>query len=230
MQSTREPQYQRTIDIRERQGLAPLGLMTNQAWQDDPRHLLFHLARYKFTSKMLSGREHALEVGCADAFGTRLVQQEVGQVTVVDFDPVFIDDVRARLSERWPLEAHVHDMLEGPVDGRFDAAYALDVLEHIARTDEDRFLGNLTASLTPDGVAIIGSPSLESQAHASPPSQEGHVNCKTAEELKAVLSPHFVQVFVFSMNDEVVHTGYHRMAHYLMALCCSPADAPTRSR
>jgi len=22
------------------------------------------------------------------------------------------------------------------------------------------------------------------------------------------------------MNDEVVHTGYHKMAHYLLALCC----------
>jgi hypothetical protein len=25
---------------------------------------------------------------------------------------------------------------------------------------------------------------------------------------------------MFSMNDEVVHTGYHKMAHYLFALCC----------
>ena len=26
-------------------------------------------------------------------------------------------------------------------------------------------------------------------------------------------------VFMFSMNDEVVHTGYHKMAHYLFGLC-----------
>jgi hypothetical protein len=25
---------------------------------------------------------------------------------------------------------------------------------------------------------------------------------------------------VFSMNDEVIHTGYYPMAHYLMALAC----------
>jgi hypothetical protein len=30
----------------------------------------------------------------------------------------------------------------------------------------------------------------------------------------------FHNVFMFSMNDEVVHTGYHKMAHYLFALCC----------
>ena len=31
----------------------------------------------------------------------------------------------------------------------------------------------------------------------------------------------FHNVFVFSMNDEVVHTGYFPMAHYLLALGCT---------
>jgi hypothetical protein len=26
-------------------------------------------------------------------------------------------------------------------------------------------------------------------------------------------------VFLFSMNDEVVHTGFYPMAHYLFAVC-----------
>ena len=42
---------------------------------------------------MLSGRNHVLEVGCGDAFGTRIVQAEVGKLTAIDFDPVFIEDV-----------------------------------------------------------------------------------------------------------------------------------------
>jgi hypothetical protein len=29
---------------------------------------------------------------------------------------------------------------------------------------------------------------------------------------------HFHSVFMFSMNDETVHTGYHSMAHYLIAV------------
>ena len=79
--STREPQYQRTIELAQGQGLTTLGLMTNQAWTDDPRHLVFTLARYKFVAKMMSGRDHVLEIGCADAFGTRLVLQEVKRLT-----------------------------------------------------------------------------------------------------------------------------------------------------
>ena len=31
---------------------------------------------------------------------------------------------------------------------------------------------------------------------------------------------HFHNVFIFSMNDEVVHTGFAPMPHYYFALCC----------
>lgn len=220
--STREPQYQRCVELRETEGLTPLGLMSNQTWHDDPRRLVFTLSRYKFVAKMLSGRATVLEVGCADAFGTRIVQQEVGRVTAVDFDPVFVADVQARMDPHWPLECFVHDLVEGPVPGAFDAAYALDVLEHIAPEQEQRFLTHLVASLGPDGVAIIGTPSLESQAHASPPSREGHVNCKSAPALRRLLQGLFADVFLFSMSDEVVHTGFFAMANYLLALCCGP--------
>lgn len=217
---TREPQYQRSLDL-QKQGLTPLGLMTNQAWHDDPRHLLFTLSRYKFVAKMLSGRRHVLEVGCADAFGTRLVLQEVGKLTATDFDPVFVNDVRSRMEEKWKFECHVHDLLAGPLPGRFDAAYALDVIEHIPAAQEKTFLGNIAHSLTEHGVLILGSPSLQSQIYASPPSKAGHVNCKDAPGLKSLMAVFFHNVFIFSMNDEVVHTGYFPMAHYLFGLGCS---------
>ena len=31
----------------------------------------------------------------------------------------------------------------------------------------------------------------------------------------------FKHVFLFSMNDEVVHTGFEKMAHYLFVVCCA---------
>ena len=217
---SREPQYQSLIEKFDEKGLESLGLMTSQAWDDDPKRLAFTLARYKFVAKMLSGRRHVLEVGCADAFGTRVVRQEVKELTAVDFDPVFIEDVNRRMRPNWKFNCFVHDMLENPVPGSFDGAFALDVLEHIQPKDEEKFLNNLSASLAPHGVAIIGMPSLESQSYASPMSKAGHVNCKSMPDLKEVMEKYFFNVFMFSMNDEVVHTGYHKMAHYLIALCC----------
>jgi 2-polyprenyl-3-methyl-5-hydroxy-6-metoxy-1,4-benzoquinol methylase len=221
---TREPQYQFEVDMALRDGIARLGIMSNQRWRDDPRGLLFVLARYKFVAKMLSGKGRVVEIGCADAFGTRLVQQEVASVTASDFDPVFIEDARQRMkTDGWSCETVVHDILCGPVPpGGFDAAYSLDVFEHILPEDEDRFVGNLARSLTRSGVAVIGSPSLQSQAYASEGSKAGHVNCKDGREYRSVMERHFENVFLFSMNDEVVHTGFTPLAHYLFALCVGP--------
>lgn len=217
---TREPQYQGSVELKAKQGLTQLGLMSSETWHIDPRRLGFVLARYKFVSKMFSGLEHVLEVGCADAFGTRVVQQEVKRVTAVDFDPVFVADVRQRMGAEWKFDCQLHDMLTGPVVGDFDGAFSLDVLEHISKEDEHRFLQNIVDSLKEHGILILGAPSLESQSHASPASKVGHVNCKSGPEFKAFVANYFHHVFLFSMNDEVVHTGFYPMAHYLFVLAC----------
>jgi 2-polyprenyl-3-methyl-5-hydroxy-6-metoxy-1,4-benzoquinol methylase len=222
---TREAQYQRSLDLQKQGGLTPMGLMTNQAWQDDPKHLLFTLSRYKFVAKILAGRKHALEVGCADAFGTRIVLQSVGRLTAIDFDPVFVADVHARMDPRWKFECKVHDMLSGPYPGKYDAVYALDVLEHINLGAESLFIENMMGSLTENGLLLLGTPSLQSQAYAGPQSKAGHVNCKDEPGLRALLDRHFHNVFVFSMNDEVVHTGFYAMAHYLIAFACGRKNA-----
>ena len=222
---TREPQYQRLLNLRDQKGMAQFGLMSNYVWNEDPKRLLFVLSRYKFVAKMLSGKSHVLEVGCADAFGARIVLQEVDRLTAVDFDPLFVQDAIERMGDRWKFECKVHDILEHPVPGEFDGAYSLDVLEHIPQRDETRFVSNIAQSLTAHGTFMIGTPSIRSQVHASPGSREGHVNCKDHKELKELMSRFFHHVFVFSMNDEVVHTGFYSMAHYLFALCCSKKPA-----
>jgi SAM-dependent methyltransferase len=221
---TREAQYQPLADDVKSLGEERLGIQGSYSWRNDPKHLLFHLSRYKFVSKMFAERRHVLEVGCGDALGTRIVRQTVQALTATDFDPLFIEDAKTRMAPPWTFELLLHDFAEGPVPGTFDGVFALDVLEHVLPQREASFLANVFASLEIDGAAIIGMPSLESQAYASEASRLGHVNCKTAPELKAVLEGHFHNVFMFSMNDEVVHTGFHKMAHYILALCCGKRD------
>ena len=224
---TRERQYQAHVTLRDQKGLTTLGLRANAAWHADPKRLGIVLARYKFVAKMLSGKQRVLEIGCGDAWASRVVKQEVETLVGVDFDPVFVDDAIAGMEDPWRFEVRVHDMLAGPVAGSFNAAYALDVLEHIYEADEDQFLRHMARSLAPPGVAIIGMPSLESQPYASSGSKAGHVNCKTAPDLKAVMQRHFEEVFIFSMNDEVVHTGFHKLAHYLFALAVGTREGKT---
>ena len=215
---TKERQYQFLLN-RKPQGF---GLMSSQVWLDDPKRLVFLLARYKFVSKMLIGKKNVLEIGCADGFGSRIVRQEVANLTAIDFDPIFIKDANRIKDKKWPVKFLVHNILKGPVvrKTKFDACYCCDVIEHITLENEDRFMFNLCGSLGETGVAIVGSPSAESQVYASPPSKEGHVNCKSGSSLRELMKRYFSNVFLFSMNDEVIHTGFSPMAHYLFAIGC----------
>lgn len=217
---TKSPENQRVVELVDEIGIERLGVMTSQAWYDDPRGLLFSLARYKFVAKMLRGKKNVLEVGCGDAFHSRLIQQEVEKLSVTDHDPLFIDDINRRNPARWKPVAFVHNMQDGPTKEKYDAIYLLDVLEHIDKAAESGFLGNILKSLDDGGTLIIGMPSIQSQQYASEISKAGHVNCKSGDELRALLEPLSSQVMVFSMNDEVVHTGYFPMAHYLIAVAC----------
>ena len=218
VRTTKEPQYQDHIDLAQSQGLTQLGWRANATWHQDPKRLLFVLSRYKFVAKMLSGKERVLEVGCGDAFATRIVLQEVGDICAIDYDSLFVEHVNGQMDDQWPFTCKVHDMLSGPVEGSFDAAYSLDVIEHIPQADENTFLANIVASLHEQGVLIMGTPSIQSQTYASEGSKIGHINCKDQKQLKALMLQYFHNVFTFSMNDEVVHTGFYPMAHYLFAM------------
>jgi hypothetical protein len=217
---TQDPVNQPTVQMRDHMGLLRLGILKNLEWFDDPRRFLFSQARYKFVAKMLGGRRGVLEVGCGDAFNAPIVLQEVADLTVTDYDPLFIKDARERATERWPYRAVVHNFLEGPLMEQFSAVYSLDVLEHINAADEVRWMNNICCCLDENAIGIFGMPSLESQQYASPGSKAGHVNCKTSPDFRELIENYFDNVLMFFMNDEVLHTGYHKMAHYIIAVGC----------
>ena len=187
----------------------------------DPRRLVFMLSRYKFVSKMLEGKADVLEVGCADGFGSNIVAPTVGKLTITDFDQRMVDEAQ-RCASKENNETSRLNLLEGKYEREVDAIYLMDVFEHIESQYENLLLENISKSLKSDGVCIIGIPSLESQVYASEGSIEGHVNCKSGDVLKELTEKYFENVFLFSANDEVIHTGYNKMAHYLIALCVAP--------
>ena len=95
-------------------------------------------------------------------------------------------------------------------------------IEHIDPTQEPLFLSRVVNALKHDGVFIVGMPSLESQAYASEINTFSHINCQTATQLTSTLNRYFNNVFSFGMNDEVLHSGYGKMCHYILNLCVRP--------
>lgn len=217
---TKEPQYNIQFKTLVEKGPVCLGPTCSHLWRNDPRHLVFLLARYKFCAKMLSGKKNVLEVGCGDSFGTRLILQTVQKVHAIDFDPLFINWSKKLFSkEGLGISFQVLNIIDDlPSNGPFDGAYSLDFIEHIKPSFESAVMDNLCKVLKKDSILIIGTPNITAKKYASPDSQRGHVNLKNAESLRKLLEGYFNSVLIFSMNDEVVHTGFSLMANYLLGV------------
>jgi 2-polyprenyl-3-methyl-5-hydroxy-6-metoxy-1,4-benzoquinol methylase len=119
-------------------------------------------------------------------------------LTVCDFDEIFIEDFNSKNEKNWKIKSLVHDMVKGHLKKKYDAIYSLDVLEHIKKSNEKNFLLNCLKSLKNNGVFICGMPSIESQKYASKASKEGHVNCKTGDELKKLMNKYFENTFKYN--------------------------------
>jgi len=199
-----------------------LGRAASNAYIADPKMISFMAARYKFVAKMLQGKETALEAGCGDGFGAPIVAQSVKKLYCTDIDEATLKDNATRLSFLHNVSFEYFDFRERKFSTQVRAAYCVDVIEHIFPQEEKTFLQNVAASILPFGVAIIGTPNQSADQYASVNSRKGHVNLKDHESLRALLSRYFHRVFLFSMNDEIVHTGFHQMAHYLWGVCVGP--------
>jgi cyclopropane fatty-acyl-phospholipid synthase-like methyltransferase len=180
--------------------------------------MAFVLARYKFCAKMLAGKKNVLEVGCGDGFGTPIVAQEVETLSCLDWEERNIAGNRRRLSHLKNTTFEVADVSVTQPKGSYDGIFSIDVIEHLEPEFEKPFMENMVNSLQKQGVMMIGTPNLAASQHATFRSDHQHINLKSAETLRELSDRYFHNTFVFSMNDELVHTGYYPMAQYIWAV------------
>ena len=189
---------------------------------NNTRHLLFTLSRYKFAAKMLPFNKNnkILEVGCSEGIGSLLLAENENQVLAIDMDIDAINYAKKTINKNNITYEHA-DFLNSNL-GIFDAIVSLDVIEHIEKDDETKFIKAITNHLTKHGMCIIGTPNDTATPYASKASQLGHVNMYTAEILVCTFQEFFHHVFLFGVNDEMVHTGFAPMCHYLIIMACEP--------
>jgi 2-polyprenyl-3-methyl-5-hydroxy-6-metoxy-1,4-benzoquinol methylase len=200
-----------------------LGPINGESLLKDPKHLAFTLTRYKFAAKMMAGCKHILEVGCGEGLGVLMFLAETSaRITAIDFDERQIEYIHEQVLPRDRgnrLTLICQDFIVNPHTGPLvDGLACLDMIEHVDPSEEDQLFTHCADCLEPYGIGIFGTPNKMASLYASPRSRQGHINLFDPERLVSTLERRFRRVFLFSMNDELVHTGYNKMAHYLMAL------------
>lgn len=195
-----------------------LGPWTSYSLMHDPKHMAFVLSRYKFCAKMLEGKDYVIEIGPGDGFGVPIMAQAVGHLHCVDWDARNIEGCKRRLKHLKNVTFEVIDLNQQPLNVEADAAFSIDVIEHIDPSEEKKFMQNILSFLKPSSVLLTGTPNITANEYASERSRVQHINLKSQKTLKELNQSFFKHVFMFGMNDEVVHTGYGQMSHYIWSM------------
>jgi 2-polyprenyl-3-methyl-5-hydroxy-6-metoxy-1,4-benzoquinol methylase len=193
-------------------------------FRNDPKRLGFVLSRYKFAAKMGSGKKGILELGCGEGIGAPILAEGAVNYTGIDLDDAAIITARKNFQGN-PKYSFIYDDFMGKALGAFDCVVSLDVVEHIYPEHEPLFFETVMRNLNAGGIAIVGTPNVTAAPYASKASELGHVNLFTQKRLKETLERYFHNVFPFGMNDEILHTGYASMAHYLICVGCNRREA-----
>lgn len=187
-------------------------------FRNDPKRLAFVLSRYKFCAKIACRNATILELGCSSGIGATILGEQAVNYTGVDLDEQALRTAQASFSP--PKYTFLFDDFMGKVYGRFKTVISLDVVEHIHPEHEELYFQTVINNLDQDGICVIGTPNITASAYASEYSKLGHVNLYSQDRLVSVLKKYFHQVLAFGMNDEMMHTGYAAMAHYLLCVGC----------
>ncbi|GDY18982.1 hypothetical protein LBMAG56_03270 [Verrucomicrobiota bacterium] len=194
-------------------------------FKNDLLRLLIRLARYKFVARLVKKTDRVLEVGSGSGVGCTFLAQHCAHATGIDVKTTEVEEARS-INRRENVAFVCGDLFKQPAERIYDVVLALDVIEHMPVEQGDKLLAAMTARLKPDGMLVIGTPSLYSYPYQSALSQASHVKCYDQQELVSLIERHVGRALPFSMNDEVVHTGYSKMAWYYFVLGFGPKTAP----
>ncbi|XXK27905.1 class I SAM-dependent methyltransferase [Arenicellales bacterium nBUS_45] len=181
--------------------------------QENGLRLLIRLARYKFVAKMLRSSDRVLEVGSGSGLGSIFLSQHCNSVVGIDVKKTEVEEAK-KINKRVNVDFKVADIFDNDFDLKFDVVTSLDVIEHMEEADGQKLIAAKTRHLNEHGIAIVGTPSIYSYPYQSVISQASHVKCYDMPELQKLMDQFFYRTLTFSMNDEIVHTGFHKMAWY----------------
>lgn len=156
-----------------------------------------HKAAHLYAAKELRGAGRVLDVGCGTGYGSAILASQVQHVVGIDASDQAVD--RAQ-------DGHQMDNLEFAVmsateldfpNASFDAAYSIQVIEHIE--DVERHLSEVVRTLRPGGKFVVATPN---RLTYSPNGLQNpfHVREYDARELNSLLASYFEKVEIVGLH------------------------------
>jgi len=189
--------------------------------QENSLQMLIRLARYKFVARQLKRTDRVLEVGCGSGLGAIFLGQHCHSVDGIDVNEQEIKEAEA-VNRRENVRFSVADYFTFKASHKYDVIVLLDVIEHMDEALGEKLIDKTADDLKENGWLVVGTPSCYSYEYQSQFSKAAHVKLYDQAELVGLIEKHYGRCLAFSMNDEMVHTGFSKLAWYYFVLAFGP--------
>lgn len=190
--------------------------------KNNPLMVAIKFARYKFIAKLLQKEDRVLEIGCNDGVSSNFFSQYCKSVDAIDLD----DKAVKEASDNFPhINFKCVNALTYNFEKKYDVIIMLDFIEHFTKDDGEKLLEKYSQLLSNRGMIMVGTPSKYFEEYRAEHNKLHHLHEYYPEELEELMYKYFNRTMMFSMNDEVVHTGNLKLAWFIYSIGSYPRNA-----
>ena len=187
--------------------------------KNNPLMVAIKFSRYKFIAKLLQKKDTVLELGCHDGVSSNFFKLYCKDVDAIDIDQRAIEEAKLNFED---INFICSDIFQYNTDKKYDVIVMLDFIEHFSKEDGIRILKKYTSLLSKKGMIIVGTPSKNFQKYRAEHNKIHHLHEYYPDELNNLLQDYFDRTMMFSMNDEIVHTGNENLAWFVYSIGMYP--------
>ena len=194
------------------------GALIEDLLSENPLMATIKLARYKFAARMLSKDDIVLDLGCGSGLSSHFFSsfcQNVIGLDASDEHQQYWDKLQNN-----KLSFVYQDVFSMSIEQPVTAIINLDFIEHFTKEDGAKIIKNSMDILhrSNGGMFICGTPSRFSSSYRAEHNKAHHLHEYEPDELHSLCREYFPRCLQFSMNDEVVHTGFNKLAWYTFVI------------